>query len=239
MKKRNQIEQTEIKSKKRRKWPWILLAIVLILAVAITVLVKWQWNNIMAIHFATSYSAEDLEKMREENDRLIRELCEEISQVDLSLLPEEAQKLLQSGELSEEKAVAVLTGQITWEEAKEDISAPVEAPHENQVSRVDDIIAQIYVLRSGYVGKLDGLVTQAYREYKKGGITKQDLINRYVSVGYGLEAECDGKMEALLSDLTNELSRTGGDLSLVDTVRQTYYSEKSIKKAEMIAKYQK
>ncbi len=239
MKKKQPVEYTETKPKKKRKWPWILLAIVLILAVAITVLVKWQWNNIMAIHYATSYSAEDLEKMREENDRLIQQLCEEISQVDLSRLPEEAQELLQSGELSEEKAVAVLTGQVSWEEAKEDISAPVEPTQNNQVSKVDDIIAQIYVLRSGYVGKLDGLVTQAYKEYKKGGITKQDLINRYVSIGYGLEAECDGKMESLLSDLTNELSRTGGDLALVDSVRQTYYSEKSIKKAEMIAKYQK
>lgn len=239
MKEKKQVEYTETKPKKRRKWPWILLAIVLILAIGITILVKWQWNNIMAIHYATSYTAEELQKMQEENDRIIKELCEEISQVDLSRLPEEAQELLQSGELSEEKAVAVLTGQVTWEEVKEDISAPIEPSQNHQVSRVDDIIAQIYVLRSGYVGKLDGLVIQAYREYKQGGITKQDLINQYVSIGYGLEAECDGKMETLLSDLSNELSRTGGDLGLVDTVRRTYYSEKSIKKAEMIAKYQK
>ncbi len=239
MKERKQVEHTNIKPKKRRKWPWILLSVFLILAIGITILAVWQWNNIMAIHYATSYSVEELQKMQEDNDRVIREICEGLSELDLSRLPEEAEQLLQSGELPEEKAVAVLTGQMTWEEAKEDISAPVEASQKNQISKVDDIIAQIYVLRSGYVGKLDGLVSQAWGEYRSGNISKQDLINKYVGIGYGLEGECDGRMESLLSELTGELSRTGGDLSLVDTIRNTYYSEKSIKKAEMIAKYQR
>ncbi len=236
---KEKISIQETKPRKRRKWPWILLIVFVILAIGITLLVKWQWNNIMALHYATSYSAEELEKMQAEHDRLIEEVCNQISAVDLSRLPEEAQKLLQSGELSEAAAVAVLTGQVTWEEVREDLSAPVESVADSTVSRVDDIIAQIYVLRSSYVGKLDGLVGQAWVEYRGGKINKQDLINKYVGIGYGLEAECDGRMEALLSELTHELSRTGGDLSLVDTVRHTYYSEKSIKKAEMIAKYQK
>lgn len=224
------------KKRKPKKWLWICLIIFLLLAVGIAVLAKWQWNNIMALHYAISYSGEDLQKMQTENETLINEIYHQVSQVDLSRLPEEAKELLEKGELSEETAVAVLTGKITWEDYKMQ-KKPVGETAAS--SRVDDIIAQIYVLRSTYVGKLDSLVVQAWGEYRSGKISKSDLIAKYVGIGYSLEAECNGKIEGLLSELSKELSRTGEDMSLVDAVRRTYYSEKSIKKAEMIAKYQR
>lgn len=221
---------------KKRKWPWILAGILLILAIIIAVLVKWQWNNIMAVYYATSYSKEDLQKMQTEHETVINELYQQVSQVDLSRLPEEAEKLLEKGELSEETAVAILTGKITWEDYL--TNPELETDQAEDASRVDDIIAQIYVLRSTYVGKLDSLVGQAWGEYRSGGVSKADLIAKYVGIGYGLEGECNGKIEGLLSELSKELSRTGADMSLVDAVRRTYYAEKSIKKAEMIEKYQ-
>lgn len=233
--KQKEKEQT----KKRKKWPWILLCVVLILAIVITVLVKWQWNNITALYYASKYTQEELTAMQEENEAKMQELCVQVSQIDPSLLPEEAQALLQTGELSEETAIAVLTGQITWEEAISGLEKPAEVPTGQIVSRVDEIVAKMYVLQSGYVGKLDSLVGVAWSEYKQGGISKQDLINKYLSIGYGLEAECDAQMESLLSELHSELVRTGGDTNLISEIRHVYQSQKSIKKAEMIAKYQK
>lgn len=231
-------KESEKNLKKKRKWPWILLSIFLILAILIAILVKWQWNNIMAVHYATSYSEEELLKMQEENDQIIEELGNQLSNVDFSALPEEARELLQKGELPEEAAVAVLTGQVSWEEYKAGQSVPADVTTYSP-GYTDDIIAQIYVLRSSYVGKLDSLVSQAWGEYRSGSISKTDLISKYVGIGYGLEAECDGKMEALLSQLSDALSYQGEDMSVVETIRRTYQSEKSIKKAEMIAKYQR
>ena len=226
------------KQSKRKKWLWILLSIVLILAVLVTVLVKWQWNNIMAVHYATKYTSDELNQMKTENEQMIQDIYDQISGIDFSALPEEAQELLQKEELPEETAVAILTGKITWEEYKENQQVPADITTYSP-GYTNDIIAQIYVLRSSYTGKLDSLVTQAWGEYRSGGISKTDLISKYVGIGYGLEAECDGKMEALLSQLSDALAFRGEDLSLVDTIRRTYQSEKSIKKAEMIAKYQK
>ncbi len=225
----------EHQQKKRKKWPWILTGFFLLFLVGILFLIKWQWNNIMAVHYATSYSQTELNQMKDENEKLVQEVYQKFPDVDFSGLPEEAQELLQQGELSEETAVAILTGKTTWEEYQSTKQVPTHASKASP----DDIIAKIYVLRSSYVGKLDSLVAQALGEYRSRKISKSDLISKYVGIGYALEAECDGKMEALLSQLSNALSYRGEDLSLVNTVRRTYQSEKSIKKAEMIAKYQK
>ena len=235
--------------KKRKKWPWILLSVVLILAIGITILVKWQWNNIMAIYYASKYTPEQLQAMQKENEAVMQQICDRVSSVDFSRLPEEAQKMLQTGELTEEDAVSILTGKLQWadvtgDELRQDAveEGLVESQNPSsvqQISRVDEIIAKMYVLRSGYVGKLDALVSQAWGEYKKGGLSKTDLINKYLGIGYGLEGECDAQMEGLLSELQGELSRTGGDATLISDIRHTYLSQKSMKKAEMIAKYQK
>ena len=245
--KKHKKQKEQKKQKKRKKWPWILLSIFLVLVIGITILVKWQWNNIVALYYASVYTPEQLQQMQIENEPVMQEICDRVSDVDFSRLPQEAQKMLQTGELSEEDAVAILTGQLVWEDFLEggtltDGGTEVTesgGDSSNSPSRVDEIIAKMYVLRSGYMGKLDSLVSQAWSEYKKGGISKQDLINKYLNIGYGLEGECDGQMEALLTALQSELSRTGGDANLINDIRNTYLSQKSIKKAEIIAKYQK
>ena len=242
-----QAGKTMKNKKKRKKWPWILLSIFLVLVIGITLLVKWQWNNVLALYYASVYTPEQLQQMQKDNEAVMQEICDRVSNVDFSRLPEEAQKMLQTGELTEENAIAILTGKLTWEEfiesdalAEEDAEGTeFGGTTSDSASRVDEIIAQMYVLRSGYMGKLDSLVSQAWSEYKKGGISKQDLINKYMGIGYGLEGECDGQMEALLTELQTELSETGGDTNLINDIRHTYLSQKSIKKAEIIAKYQK
>lgn len=291
-------------AKKRKKWPWILLAILLILAIGLVILAKWQWNNIMAIHYATKYTSKQLSEMQMKNESALQEMCEEVSGVDITRLSEEAEKHLQTGKLSQEDAVAILIGEKRWDEETKK-AVPVEpslaegetasegteqsgnsgdtqtadttqlangteaSGGENTTvdnapansgnsassekvatntsgqnvansapSRVDEIIAQMYVLRSGYMGQLDGLVVQGWREYIRGEISKQGAISKYIGIGNSLEGQCDAQMESLLSELQTELVRIGGDTGLIGQIRQTYQSQKSIKKAEMIAKYQ-
>lgn len=231
------------KTKKRKKWPWILLAVVLALSIGITVLAVWQWNNIMALYYAGKYTPEQLQQMDQANKLQMQQICSKVSNVDITLLPEDIQKLMDEGKLSQQEAIAIMLGKIRWDgktvvATVEDKTTSTEIAGE-PVSRVDEIIGRIYLLRSNYVGKLDSLVAQAWSEYKKGGISKQNLISKYLGIGYGLEGECDGQLEGLLAELSGELSRTGGDLSVIEEIRHTYRSQKSIKKAEMIAKYQK
>ena len=64
-------------------------------------------------------------------------------------------------------------------------------------------------------------------------------MTKYICLGYALDGECNGKMESILSELQKELKRTGGDASLVSQIRSAYQTEKSLKKAAIIEKYQK
>lgn len=222
---------------KRKTAVW--LTVLAVLLIGIVLLVWWQWNNLTALRYAMQYTAEQKQELAKKNEAVMKELTENFSGVNFDLLPQEAKTLLSKGELTEETAVAILTGQLTWEayQAKETNSANVTNSY--QPSRVDDIIAKIYVLRASYTGKIDALVGQALSDYRAKKGTKSELISRYVSRGYALEGECDAEMEALLSELQKELKRTNTDAGLISKVRSAYQTEKSLKKATIIEQYQK
>lgn len=217
----------------------ICLVILGILLLFIGGVIYWQWNNINAIRFALQYSKEEQAAMEQETNKIMEDISGQFSGVDFSALPEEAEEQLSKGELPEEDAVAILTGKTTWEEVKSRQGTSEVKSYTSAPSRVDEIIARIYVLRSGYTGKIDSLVGQALSDYRAKKGTKSELMSKYIGLGYALEGECDGKMEALLSELQNELKRTGGDASLVSQIRSAYQTEKSLKKAAIIEKYQK
>ena len=201
----------------------------------------WQWNNITAFRYAVTYTPEEQQELAKEAEQVLQRISDEYADVDFSKLPEEGIEMLAKGELSEEVAVAVMTGKLTWEEAKEQpLTVPATDEASNvEASKVESILARIYALRSSYTGRIDALVGQAISDYtaKKG--TKSQLMAKYIGLGHGLEGECDAQMEALLSELSKELKRTGGDLSLISEIRSAYQTEKSLKKAEIIGKYQK
>ena len=222
---------------KRKTAVWLMILAVLL--VSIGLLIWWQWNNIAALRYAIGYTTEQKQELIKQTDEVIKDVAKSFSGVDWELLSEEAKEQLAKGELAEETAVAILTGQLSWEEYQQSKETPDHVPVYSKPSRVDDIIAKIYVLRASYTGKIDALVGQALADYRAKKGTKSELISRYVSMGYALEGECDGQMEALLSELQRELKRTGGDEGFISKIRSAYRTEKSLKKASIIEKYQK
>ncbi len=217
----------------------VCLILLAVLFVLVGLLIWWQWNNITALRYAALYTTEQKQELYRQTDAVISDIAKNFSGVNFDLLPEEAKEQLAKGELAEETAVAILTGQLSWEEYQQTKETAGDASVYSKPSRVEDIIAKIYVLRASYTGKIDGLVGQALADYRARKGTKSELISRYVSLGYALERECDGQMEALLSELQSELKRTGGDVGLISKIRSAYRTEKSLKKASIIEKYQK
>lgn len=219
---------------KRTTTIWLVILIVFLCGIG--ALIYWQWNTITAVWYAFQYTPEQTQQLEQQNQQVMQEIADQFPGVDVSLLPDEAREMLSKGELSEETAAAIITGKITWEEVKVNPSAAavLEEP-----SHVDDIVARIYVLRSGYTGRVDSLIAQALADYRANKGTESELMTQYVGKGYALEAECDAQIEALLSELSAELKRTGGDMGLVSQIRTAYQQEKSLKKAAIIAKYKK
>ena len=214
-----------------KKKKTVILIILAVIIAGLGALIYWQWNNIEALRYFATYSEEERQNKLDENEKAISDILDGMSGIDISRLSDEAVKMLQNGELTEEEAIAIITNKTTLDEIKSG-----KATLSNNSSNLETLIAKIYVLRSTYVGKLDSLVSQAYGEYKAGG-DSDAIVDKYIGIASGMEGECDGQIESLLSQIKTELEKTGGDMSLINQIRTTYKNEKSIKKGDLLSKY--
>ena len=112
-------------------------------------------------------------------------------------------------------------------------------------SKKELIIAQIYVLRANYVSMIDGLIENAKNSYialspsERTASAKLEIAKSLVQQGNSLEAECDARMDSLLSSLEQELGRLGKSTSVISEIKSIYNQEKKIKKAELMDAYNK
>ncbi len=233
-----------MKNKKGLKIFLIILAVIVTLTGGVCI---WQWDNIKAVSFFLKYSKEELEEMNKENDKKLDDAVANLELMPRELTDEE-KKALEVGEITEEDAIEITLGKVTLEEKIKEKENPGKAPtkvEEAKTDRVSELIAKLYVLKSTYISKLDGLAADAKAEYKatpeaeRTEKWKSSKISKYMSLATSLEATCDAQVEAIVTELRTELKKTGGDMSLIDTVRSSYESEKQIKKAFYLNKYLK
>ncbi len=224
--------------KRNKKWK-ITLCVFLAFVLLLGGLAYWQRENIGALIDSQRYSAEERgKKLAEQEELLLQAFSEQAPGVEIHPLSEEEEKLLREGKLSPDDALQIITGKkpsISQAEGEK----PQQTKQPEESSRLNDLIGQIYVLRSSFVGQLNGLVAQAKQEYINGGgsVSKGTILKRYMGIAGGLEGQCDGQMEALLSQIKAELEKTGGDLSLIGQIRATYQGEKRAKKAEILNQF--
>ncbi|MBQ2613922.1 MAG: hypothetical protein IJB80_01150 [Clostridia bacterium] len=224
--------------KRNKKWK-ITLSVFLAFVLLLSGLAYWQRENIGALIDSQRYSAEERgEQLAQQEELLLRAFSEQVPGVEIHPLSEEEEKLLREGKLSPDDALQIITGK------KPSVSQGEGAQNQQSTqteesSRLNELIGQIYVLRSSFVGRLNGLVAQAKQEYINGGgsVSKGAILKRYMGIASGLEGQCDGQMESLLSQIKAELEKTGGDLSLIGQIRSTYQGEKRAKKAEILNQF--
>jgi len=112
-----------------------------------------------------------------------------------------------------------------------------------KASRLEELVAELYVLKGTYISKLNGLEAKAKQEYsatpkeQRTVSWKTSAFARYSKEATAWEAECDVKVEGIISKIKAELNRTGGDTSVIKKIRETYDTEKQIKKAQYLNKY--
>lgn len=123
-------------------------------------------------------------------------------------------------------------------------TAPTAVPAASTVSpAVQQIIADIYLLRAEYINKLDLLIAEGLKEVnaipkeKRTLAVKLELMNRYLARGEAMEAECDARLDALLAKMTEQLRADGSDTSLADEARALYAQEKKLYRDELYRKY--
>lgn len=236
--------------KKRRLGLRITIAVLLVLATIVGGVAYWQRNNIQALIESIRYTPEERrDRLNEQELALLKKISEEIPDVHVKPLSEEEAKQLLDGEITEEDAIRLITSQPldketavlgTEETMPQESFKEQEQESIQETSNLENLLAQIYVLKASFTGRLDSLVGQAKQEFinGKGKVSKYAVAKKYVGIAAGLEGQCDSQMESLLSQIKAELERTGGDAAIISQIRSAYAGEKSAKKAELMDYYQ-
>ena len=119
-----------------------------------------------------------------------------------------------------------------------------DEPSSDKESEISSSIAQVYVIKANFVGQLDVIYNQAFSEYKalwrdmtkeQRSAKKKELLSEVYPKASALERDCDAQIDQLLSKLTVLLKEAGDDTGLVDQIRNSYYNEKSLKKAHYLS----
>lgn len=234
----------------------ILLSVLGAFIIIVSVTAVFQWNNIKALIYYLRYSEEQITEFAQDNNELISSAMDKVPDLTIRDLTDDERKMLDSGEISTEEAVAFILGKNKTVEAVEPVDSGKSADtlppdtDEEQVEDVDEeqtrvaeLLAEIYILKARFASSLDGLKNSAAAEYKalpedeRTDSMKQTIGMKYLQLALGLEGECDGLMNNLLAEIETELKNTGGDLSLVSDIKTIYANEKSLKKAEYLSMY--
>lgn len=245
----------------------IILIVLLIILAIVVALGVWQRENITSLVNSLRFSEEEIAKQLGDNQETLKKIAEETEYIDIrkdgGLTPEE-EAALAAGEITEAEAVKIIRGQTTLADIKAEKEGQVQKPVQNTESakppqssetkpakpnkqetmtdEVSNIIAELYVVQSDFLSRLEGVGANAVAEFRASGKSKSEaapFIEKYISIAGGLESTCDAKVSEILARLETALKKGGGDLALVDEVRQYYYKEKGLKKTYYMNKFLK
>lgn len=219
----------------------IALGIVGALAVTGAGVAAWQWNNISALRYGMTMDRTAIEKKLAENEQTLASAMEEYS-VSSYTFSEEELRQLSDGTLSvEEAAKKLLDESVPGAEAPEGSSGQQQTAEKSDVeAQIQEQIAQMYVLRSTYVSKLEAIAQAAIDEYTQGEHTeenKADVVYKRLEELTALEKECDAQVAQVVEQLRSLLKQAGKDDSLAQQVEKTYQEEKSLKKAAYLEEF--
>lgn len=140
------------------------------------------------------------------------------------------------------------TAQTTAVQTTSETTAQTTAkPIENEAAlraRIEEIIAEIYLLRAEYLNAIDKTIYEAKLEYIALPKEKHTLqgkmqfvTNTLVPRGNALEAECDARINALLAELEDILNKLGENTAIIDEIKKVYSEQKDLKLTELTNEY--
>ena len=112
-----------------------------------------------------------------------------------------------------------------------------EKAKEEQDAKVQNLFAQLYVLKNSFSNRVDAIINERIDEFlamdpsKQTRITKIRLVYARMDDFEAMEADCNAQVESIASQL-DEI-----DPALGEKARQYYQNEKELKKSSLIAQY--
>ena len=228
-----------------KRWKKILLIILLALVIAAAALYVWQRKNIALLRTASQYTQEELQEQITGHQQQLQEAIDSHTELTVRDLTDEEKDALREGTISTDELIGLMTGPTEPAAPSDEQSAEAgqsgeTQPAENEPTyeqQLSALVAQAYILRETFQNRLEEFEAEAKAEYKelpKGERTKTKLVNiafSYFDRMVALEDECDAAMNELVAEMRTLITENNGDMSIADTMWQTYEKEKELKKA--------
>ncbi len=238
---------------KRLKNTKIRSIIVLVILFALLICIVWAGlfvyknrNSILAVYYTSTGRLGVLEQNKQNTDERAMQAIKDFGIETVRPLTEEETEQLNSGEITEEEAVDLILGKTDTETSDgggtttESSTVTTDANSEKN-DEIAKLIGEVYVLKAKFTSDLESIedwVNEKYREYTKeygeGNIpysVKAKVGKKAYNDALALEAECDAKMEEILTKLTTLLEETGQSTAVVTEIRAAYENEKLLAKS--------
>ncbi|MBR1970505.1 MAG: hypothetical protein IKA17_09140 [Clostridia bacterium] len=133
-------------------------------------------------------------------------------------------------------------------ETETETAGKTELTQEDIKKKTDELVSnalsELYDLQGAYTARSEALIAQAESEFnsiRKNGMkwaqARTHIITKYTPKVSGIQASCDGDVEAIITRLEGELKEIGANLGIVKTMRETYEKEKELKLAYYAGTY--
>ena len=223
-----------------------------VLALVVLALGTLAWRfreELRAFQIARQYSTGELQEQLDGTDQTIRDAVDASSDIAVRAPTDEEKQALRDGTMTQDELVGRLTGgeeKVASDAKPEETEKPAEEPDAQQEYQkaLSALIAKVYVLREEYTNALEDMETAARADYyalpdgQRSAAKLAPLVSSYLAKATALEKECDGKMDAVIAEMEQLIKENNGDMSLTDTVFDTYVKEKSLKKAWYLSRLQ-
>ena len=233
----------------------ILLCVLLCAGLILGWLLYKNWNTVLGVADGFLYSQEDVEQKLDNNQKELQKFLDENEKVVVRDLTEEEKKAIEKGDITEDEAVKLITGQKTLEEflkekeVSENNEEGQKTPQEEKPETskltdqiVSELIAKLYVEKNAAISKLDGLEAKLKAEYgslsaKEKVAIRATLISKYMPMVLAWEKEADNAVYETLNKIKSELVKAKRDTSVVNKIDEAYKNEKRLKKAYYVKRY--
>lgn len=228
-----------------------MISIVLLVILLVFGWVVYQnWNTIDAFIHSLGTSVEQTEQELEENKKELQDYIDQEEDIVVRDLTKEEAKALNSGKLTEEEVIDIITGKTdkpkpSTKPVKPDATPkPTPSPEQTTEDNVSRLIAKLYTQKSIYLNKLDDIEAAARNDFENWQgkwpgrqEVKSTLLNKYLPTVADWEKTCDTMVYGILDEIRAELKSIGKDDQVVDTMKKSYLEEKKLKKAYFINRY--
>ena len=245
----------------------IALALILAVLVFLAVFVLRHLDVFKPLLHSVRYSQSEIETQLEDSRRKVQEVTEKHPEITVRDLTEEEKQALREQTLTQEEAIALITGKKTEEPPASEPAEPAQTtepvpaePAQTQESvptepsitqqqlyeqQLSELIAETYLMREEFTQKLDEIearAKEAYHSLPEEKKTKKELVNfatGYIAEASALEEECNDRMDIIVFKMNQLITENNGDPAILDAVIEAYIQEKSLKKALYFTELQK